>query len=366
MKFKDILRRYISPFTRLSVCLLAFCLAAKLIAVVFPAFADFFNRYISGFTRAVFASVTAIFPFSLAELAIITVIPLSLLYLLYCIFCISGTDKLTRYLFNTLGVTCLLLSAFILNLGIAYDCTPIEKKADLDADSITARDVYDACIIVLDELHGIEGTLPRDKSGAAISPHTFSDMTKKLNASYKNLYKDYPFLSRIYISPKRIALSKPMTYTGISGVYTFFTGEANINTNFPSYSVVFTTAHEMAHQRGVAPEDEANFMAFVACYTSDDDYIRYCSLVEIANFLANTLYYEDRALFEKAQSYFSEGAISEYKNYTEIYAPYRDNVVNEAANGINDAYLKAQGQSEGVASYSLVSALAAAYILKTH
>ena len=366
MKFKDIKRRYISRFTRFSVCLFAFCAIAKLIAVIFPSFADFFNRYVSGFTRGLLGTVTSILPFSLAELIIITVIPLSFIYLLYCLFNLLNTDKLTKHLFNLVGVICMICSLFILNLGIAYDCTPLEDKADLDTENLTAEDVFDACIIVLDELREIEDTLPRDESGAAVSPYTFSEVTKKLNASYKNLYRDYPFLSHIYVSPKRVALSKPMTYTGISGVYTFFTGEANVNTNFPSYSVTFTAAHEMAHQRGVAPEDEANFMAFLACYTSSDSYLKYCSLVEIANFLTNTLYHKDRALFEEARSYFSEETIDEYRNYSENYEPYRDNIVNDAASEINDTYLKAQGQKDGIASYSLVSALAAAYILKTH
>ena len=189
-------------------------------------------------------------------------------------------------------------------------------------------------------------------------------MSVKLNASYKNLYKEYPFLSPLYVAPKRIALSKPMTYTGISGVYTFFTGEANVNMNFPDYSVAFTAAHEMAHQRGIAPEDGANFMAFVACYNSGDSFLKYCSLVEIANFLSNTLYYENRELFEMAAAHFTEGVVEEYKQYSEGYAPYSDNMINDVADNVNDTYLKSQGQAEGTGSYGLVTTLATAYILQ--
>ena len=86
----------------------------------------------------------------------------------------------------------------------------------------------------------------------------------------------------------------------------------------------------------------------------------------MANFLSNTLYYNDKALFIKAQALFSEQTLDEYREYENAYDPYRGSIVGEAATEINDAYLKVQGQREGVASYSLVSALATAYILKTH
>ena len=54
-----------------------------------------------------------------------------------------------------------------------------------------------------------------------------------------------------------------MTYTHISGIYTFYTGESNININYPDFVVASSATHEMAHQRGVARENEANFVSFV-------------------------------------------------------------------------------------------------------
>lgn len=365
MKFKDFRRRYISPFAIFSLCFFAVCLVLKLAALISEPFADFFNRCISSLFRAAFAYATALLPFSLAELVIIVMIPLALLYLIYCATLIT-TDKLTSHLFNLIGTVFLLLSFFFINFGIAYDCSPLEKKAGLDTESLTANDIYDACIIALDELKEIEGTLALSDKGTAVMPYSFTEMSKRLNDSYASLYSEYTFLSPLHVNPKRIAFSKPMTYTGISGVYTFFTGEANVNMNFPDYSVTFTTAHEMAHQRGIAPEDEANFIAFVVCYTSDDSYLKYCALVEIVNFFTNTLYEVDTALFEQAAAHFSKQTLQEYTVHSEGYAPYADNVVNDVASDVNDTYLKAQGEKEGSESYGLVTTLATAYILKTH
>lgn len=366
MKFKDISRKYISPFAKVSACVFVFCILLKFVAAVSPAFADFFNRYVASIFRAVTAYVTSVLPFSLGEAIIIMILPLSVLYIVYCAVRVSKSGKLPRHIFNLLGVIFALLSLFTVNFSIAYDCTPIEEKLDLDTESLTAADIYDACIIALDELDELSGEVARDKSGAAVMPYSFKEMSQRLNASYKNLYGEYSFLSPLYVAPKRIALSKPMTYTGIAGIYTFFTGEANVNTNFPDYAVTFTAAHEMAHQRGVAPEDEANFVAFLACYTSDDPYLRYCALTEVANYLSNSLYYADIELFYEASAHFPSATLNEYTLYTDGYAPYKDSAVGDVSEAINDTYLKTQGQAEGTASYGLVSELAAAYILKNH
>lgn len=364
MKFKDISRKYISPFAIASACVFVFCILLKLVSVASPTFADFFNRYVSSLFRAAVAYVTSVLPFSLGEAIIIMILPLSVLYIVYCAVRVSKSGKLPRHIFNLLGIIFALLSLFTVNFSIAYDCTPIEEKINLDTESLTANDIYDACIIALNELSELGDGVARDKNGAAVMPYSFKEMSQRLNASYKKLYGKYNFLSPLYVAPKRIALSKPMTYTGIAGIYTFFTGEANVNTNFPDYAVTFTAAHEMAHQRGVAPEDEANFVAFLVCYTSDDPYLRYCALTEVANYLSNSLYYADTELFYKVSEHFPRETLTEYTLYSNGYAPYKDSTVGDVSETINDTYLKIQGQAEGTASYGLVSELAAAYLLQ--
>ena len=366
MKFKDIARIHIPKFTKISVCVFAFCLVLKLIAAIFEPFADFFNRYVASLFRAAFAYVTSVLPFSLAEAVIIMALPISFIYILYCMISASRRGKLPRHIFGLIGLLCLMLSLFTVNFSMAYDCTPVEEQTGLDTESLTAEDVYDACIILLEELDEIEPMLVRDEHGSVIMPYSFSEMSRNLNFSYSKLYGEYSFLSPLYVAPKRIALSKPLTYTGLAGIYTFFTGEANVNMNFPDYAVTFTSAHEMAHQRGVAPEDEANFVAFVVCYNSDDPYIKYCALVEGANFLANSLYDADRELFDKVSQRFSSAVLGEYSGYVENFEPYSSSSVGDVTESINDAYLKSQGQEMGIDSYGLVTSLATAYILETH
>jgi len=361
--FKDFSRKYISAFALVSFCALAAALLIKLTAVIFSPFADFFNRYISFIPRGILAYATALIPFSLAEAIIIMAIPLALIYIIYCATVAARRGKLMRHIFNLLGTISLVISLFIINFGIAYDCTPIEKKLEIETGNLTVEDVFNASKIVLEEIKEVEASLERNKNGEAISPYSFDEMKWALVSEYEKMSKDYSFVSPLSVWPKRIALSLPMRYTGIVGVYTFFTGEANVNTCQSNYAVCFTAAHEMAHQRGIAPEDEANFVAFLTLYNSNDDFFKYAGLMEVFNYMAKAVYNENEELYYELLTNFSESILKEYTAEQEYSAQFYDNIAEEVSSAVNDAYLKLQGQSAGTRSYGLVTDLATAYFL---
>ena len=63
-------------------------------------------------------------------------------------------------------------------------------------------------------------------------------------------------------------------------VDSYKTIESNINTNYPDFIVASSAAHEMAHQRGVARENEANFTSFVVLSSSDDTFLKYSAYLD--------------------------------------------------------------------------------------
>ena len=193
-------------------------------------------------------------------------------------------------------------------------------------------------------------------------PFSLHELSEKLCASYDTLSKNYPFITHFNSEVKPLIISPVMTYSHISGIYSFFTGEANVNVNYPDFVTVFTCAHEMAHQRGIAREDEANFTAFLVCKDADDDYIRYCAYLNMYDYLANALYLADNTLYSKAFKELSTGAKSELSAYSAFFDKYRDNVVADVSDTMNNAYLEGQG-TEGVESYGLVVDLAVSYYL---
>ena len=180
--------------------------------------------------------------------------------------------------------------------------------------------------------------------------------------TYAVACKKYDFISKLRSKIKYIVLSEPMTYTHISGVYTFFTGEANLNVNYPDYVLPYTAAHEFAHQRGIAREDEANFVAFLVCAASDDEYIRYSGYLNLYEYVANALYSADKEAYSEVRAKLEPAARKEMSAYSAFFDKYRENVVADVSQAVNDTYLQSQGQSAGTMSYSFVVGLAIAYL----
>ena len=145
------------------------------------------------------------------------------------------------------------------------------------------------------------------------------------------------------------------------GMYTYYTGESNINVEFPDYTIPFTVAHEMAHQRGIAREDEANFMAFLICASSDDPYIRYSGYLNMYEYAANALYEVDKSGYGKAYAMLSRDVRYEMQSYTLFFNGYRESKAAKVTDKLNNAFLQGNGQEAGTKSYGMVVDLAVAY-----
>ena len=363
MKAKEFVKKNISIGARVIFCIGVLCGILKLIAVLSTPFADFFNRHIASVFRAIAAHITSVLPFSLAETVILCAIPVAILFFVWCIVVAAKRDTLTRQIFNLLAVIVLLGSSFVLTFGIAYDTTPLEDKMELEVTNPSAEDLYRAAADTLIELNRLERSITRGENGAAPMPYSFDDMVEKLNDAYDTLYGQYAFLSPLRTKVKRIALSKPMTYTHISGVYTFWSGEANVNINYPDYIIVYTTAHEMAHQRGVVSEDEANFIAFVVCTSSDDPFLRYAGYLEVYQNVASSLASASPELYGELAKAVPKEISGEFKAYGEFFEKYSDNIAADVAGSVNNAYIENHNQPAGIKSYGMVVDLVVSYML---
>ncbi len=361
------IRRFISTnipcFARVLYVVFFAAVAVKIAAVCSAGFADFFNRYVSSVFRAVCAHITSLFPFSLAETAVICALPVGVWFVLYFARVLADKGKTARVFTGLLALVTFFYSSFVLNYATGYDGMPLEEKMNIEAKAPSAEELYDACVYTLAQANALETKVSYGASGASGMPYGFSEMVQKLNDAYDTLYEEYAFLSPLHTTVKQIALSRPLTYTHMSGFYTFWSGEANVNVNYPDFIIVYTTAHEMAHQRGIAPEDEANFIAFLACAASEDPYIRYCGYANLFEYLGGALISADAELYrDQIAPFIGRGLAGEYAAYSKMFEPYADSVAAEVSDAVNNAYLVSQGQPEGTRSYGLVVDLAAAYL----
>jgi len=92
---------------------------------------------------------------------------------------------------------------------------------------------------------------------------------------------------------KGVILSEVMSYLGIGGVYFPFTGEANVNISMPILQFLSPLARN-GHQIGFAREDEANFIAYIACKNHPSPDFQYSGILSALINATNTLYRYNR------------------------------------------------------------------------
>ena len=349
-------------FCKLSFILTAVCIAIYIAACASESFADFFNIHISSIFRWCFAKITNIFVFSIAELIII-LIPIIMFIILWYLLkfrCKTPKASLMSSL-CLLSVAALMLSAFILTFATGYRGSSLASKLSIEREDVSADDLYASAEYLIQQINDLSEHINYDNEDFSVMPYSFDKMNDLLLDAYKEYSQDKDFIITYKTRLKPVALSEAMSYTHITGVYSFFTGEANINAAFPDYTIPYTAAHELAHQRGIAREDEANMIAFLVCIESDDTYIRYCAYLNMYEYVANALYKADKDLYYDAALQLSEKVRKEQSAYSSFFDKYEDSSASTVSGAVNDVYLKSQG-TEGRKSYGMVVDITIAYL----
>lgn len=328
---------------------------------LFPPFADLFNGTVAAFIRRILAYLTNLLPFSLAETMILA-LPLALAVALY-VGLKYHNDTLRDalvYCGSMLAAVCILLQLFVYAFAPGYFATGVDRKLGFERKDVSPEELYETATELIGHVNAESEGVFFMQDGFSIMPYTHYTMNEKLLDAYEKVSEEYDAVKTFRSSTKPVLFSKVMSYMHITGVYTCFTGEANVNVDFPDYTIPYTAAHELAHQRGFAREDEANFIAFLVCTASDDAYIRYSGYVAMYEYVMSALARADRELYTDARAEVAEVVLAEGRAYAEFYKQYRNSTLGEVSGAINNSYLQIQG-TVGTKSYGMVVDLAVAY-----
>lgn len=183
-------------------------------------------------------------------------------------------------------------------------------------------------------------------------PEVFDYYAQQAVFSMQMLSKKYPILEHsLYSTPKPVVLSKLMSHAGIHGIFVPFTFESNINVNVPVFVAPATMAHELAHQSGFMHEDEANFIAYLACKQQDDPMMLYSGFFLAFDYSISELKKVDPDKASDIMSSLSK-AVQHDIEQNEQYRDKYEGVISSISRNVNDLYLKANNQSDGLNSYS--------------
>ena len=308
----------------------------------------------------VVAVLTGWIPFSLAEL-IVAVGPVVILVLLIrqIVKAVRSEQRfllLMTALQNLLCLVSVIFFVYVIGCGVNYYRYPVSHYLGLKVQDSSVEELSGLLREIAQETTRLrEQLVTENEQGVYILPMSHRELGKEARHAYQELGEQYEVFEGNYPAPKPVFFSRLMSHTEITGVFTCWTMEANVNVDISPYSIGSTMCHELAHLHGFMREDEANYIAILACRESDSVDLQYSGNMLALIYVGNALYGKDaERYFEIYRECYGEGVIRDLRANNEYWDQFEDTKVAEVANKVNDTYLKANEQEDGVQSYGRV------------
>ena len=327
-------------------------------------FSDWYIANILPLWVNTYSRFTSIFAFSVGEkliiLGIILLVAGILIFLLGFIKH-QGLKLLRRRYWNI--ISWIFVFVFLIqtsNCFILYHASTFASKYINTANEqeYGFEELYNLREHIVAKLNNLSTQFERDNNGEIIFD---GDLYSECIESMKQLGKKYPSLAGYYPQPKKIYFSNIMSQQYLSGIFFPFTLEANYNTNMYITNMPYTICHELAHLKGYIYEDEANFIAFMACIQSDNLFFQYSGYLNVLNYVSNDFKknasneeWNSRTLVTEevaSDNIFLTPGAWEKVNKT---SPFRTETVETISNTFLDGNLKLNGIKDGIQSYSRV------------
>lgn len=326
------------------LCLLAaagLLLAARKV----PGFAEWYAETIYPVLVGSLGRFWGIFPFSVIELVICFLI-LAVIFALVRFWRRPGTFLALLFL----GVSALLFS-YASCCGVNYYRRPFsyyfraglgESAGEKPGD----EELKELCMWLTEQVNASAVRL--SETGG-----NYENMQKKGIDAMERLAECYPMLAGYYPQPKPLLFSWVLSVQQYAGIYMPFTIEANYNRDMVPYNIPHTICHEMSHLRGFMREDEANFIGYLACLESTDADYQYSGCLLGWIYAGNALAKVDFEEYVRLYGMLAEEVQEDLRENSAFWDQYEGKAA-EAASQVNDAYLKANGQADGIKTYGQV------------
>jgi hypothetical protein len=266
-----------------------------------------------------------------------------------------------KFMVNMAAAASILYFTFVLFCGINYYRSEFTSYSGLEIKQSTKEDLVSLCEILISDANDLRSRVKAGKSETAVlDDESYYGTAKRAQYSLNKLSDKYEVLKGSYPAPKPVIMSKAMSNMRITGIFFPFTFESNVNIDIPPFEIPSAMCHELVHLRGFMREDEANFLSYLACIDSDYDDFAYSGTLLALVHSMNALYEEDRDSFVMLSKTYSEGLKNDLV-YSSQYWRQFDTKAAEISDKVNDAYLKANNQADGVKSYGRMVDLLLAY-----
>jgi hypothetical protein len=183
--------------------------------------------------------------------------------------------------------------------------------------------------------------------------------TEKRAITYYRRYTDSK-TKQNGINTKSSVFGNLMEYLAVQGYYNPFTGEAQVNKHLPSFMLPYVVCHEMAHQCGIAAEDDANLLAYVLATEVNDVSFNYSACFNAWLYTHSRLKAIDSNKANELKKKLNPLSVSHVDTLRQLRMRYRS-MFSKYSGQFYDYYLKFHKQEQGIHSYNYVTVSAWAW-----
>lgn len=350
-------------------------------------FGDKIRQGIFQLTQYIQGNISSLFSFSVGEillgLAVVlitgAIIPVVIWLIKRAVKICRGTSdsgkrnlKFKRfvggYLYILVWITGVVSLIMSVNCFALYHCSSFQEEyMNKEQRQYRVRELALVRDYVVRQCNELAEEMERDENGYIIYEE---EIEKQAIMEMKRLGEAYPLLSGYYPTPKTFTFSGFFSQQYMMGYYFPFSMEANYNDVMYITNVPATVCHELSHVKGFIYEDDANFIGYLACTSSENAFFRYSGYLSVLNYLNRDLFESLGRSQEIYQSYEKCSDLVERDNIfltkeawveVESKAVFDTETVRQASHNFLETNLQVNGIEEGIASYGKVVELLLAY-----
>ena len=253
---------------------------------------------------------------------------------------------------------------FNFSWGLNYKRQGIFFQLNLRADTINYNQLKQITFLLTDKLN----TTKRYLVNNHLEYPTNKELIKKVNIAYQRAADTLYFLKYHPISLKSSLWGWMGNYTGFTGYYNPFTGEAQVNTTVPKFLQPFVACHEVGHQLGYAKENEANSVGYLAALYSGDSLLLYSTYFDLYIYASRELFFQsfvhkDTGIIKQYKALLIPEVLLDIKEMRSFFLSHKNAVEPIIRMGYG-FYLKNNMQPNGINSYDDVTGFLVAFYKK--
>lgn len=326
----------------ISVILLCTAVLLLIAAKAVHGFAQWYSINVYSLITGSLGRLAGSVPFSIAGIVVLILPVLIVTDIVRC------RKRISAALSRILLLASFLFFLYAANCGVNYYRDSFVDQKSLSEASFTEEQLVKFCEYLIAQI---------DECGPDTDYPQGKELTETARLSMYELSGSYTSLQGYYPAPKSLTvLSGAFSGMGVSGIYSPFTVEANINGEMPDMEKPFTACHELSHLRGYMNEGEANYIGWLACISSDDLSFRRSGWLIGWIYAGSALRRIDPEMYARLYETLPEYAVTEIENNNLFWAAH-EGKASGIQDKVNDAYLKANGQEGGIQSYGMLTTL---------